>query len=409
MGCTACSTNKGKPNGCQSNGGCSSGGCNRLNVHDWLANLPFHDPSAGCRIVEVTFNNGSRKEFFRNNALHHYSKGDHVAVEAQNGYDVGMVNLTGELVRLQLKKRGVAEDSQDIRKILRKASDLDLQRYRENQERQPEALVRARAIARQFKLNMKMIEVDIQADGRKATFYYTADDRVDFRELIKAYASEFKVKVEMKQIGARQESAKVGGIGSCGRELCCSSWLTEFKSVTTALARYQNLSINQTKLSGQCGRLKCCLNYELDTYLDALQQFPDHVDHLETTRGRAQLVKKDIFKSLMWYTLPDSTRQYPLTIETVREIKRKSKEGIPVEELEVAETKGGPKSKEAEPVFVDVVGQISLRSLERNEREYEAKLAALRAAIDEGDASGIAEGDVFARVREKFNLPTQRR
>jgi cell fate regulator YaaT (PSP1 superfamily) len=338
-------------------------------VHDWLANLPFHDPAGSCRVVEISFNNGSRKEFYRNNALHPFTKGDFVAVEAQNGYDVGMVNLTGELVRLQLKKRGVAEDSQEIKKILRKGSELDLQRFHEQKGRQAEAVVRARAIARQLKLNMKVIEVEFQADGRKATFYYTADDRVDFRELIKVYAGEFKVKVEMKQIGARQESAKVGGIGSCGRELCCSSWLTEFKSVTTALARYQNLSINQTKLSGQCGRLKCCLNYELDTYLDALQQFPDHVDHLETTRGRAQLVKKDIFKNLMWYTLPDSTRQYPLTIETVREIKRKNKEGIPVEELEVAETKGGAKAKEAEPVFVDVVGQISLRSLERNSQK----------------------------------------
>jgi cell fate regulator YaaT (PSP1 superfamily) len=369
MGCTACSTNKGKPSGCQSNGGCSSGGCNRLNVHDWLANLPFHDPAGSCRVAEITFSQGSRKEFFRNNALHVYSKGDLVAVESQNGYDVGTVNLTGELVRLQLKKRGVAEDSQEIKKILRRASDIDIQRWKEQKAKEPEAMVRARAIARQLKLNMKLSEVEFQADGRKATFFYTADDRVDFRELIKIYASEFKVKVEMKQIGARQESAKVGGIGSCGRELCCSSWLTEFKSVTTTLARYQNLSINQTKLSGQCGRLKCCLNYELDTYLDALQQFPDHAEVLETTRGRAQLVKKDIFKGIMWYVLPDSSRQYPLTVETVRDIKQKNRAGTPVEELVVAETDKTKKGMEPEPQFVDVVGQISLRSLERNSQK----------------------------------------
>ncbi len=369
MGCTSCSTNKGKPNGCQSNGGCSSGGCNRLNVHDWLANLPFHDPSGSCRIVEVSFNQGSRKEFFRNNNLQDYEKGDFVAVESQNGYDVGMVNLTGELVRLQLKKRSVTEDSQEIKKILRPASETDLQRWRENKAREAAALVRARADSRQLKLNMKLCEVEIQADGRKATFYYTADDRVDFRELIKIYASEFKVKVEMKQIGARQESAKVGGIGSCGRELCCSSWLTEFKSVTTTLARYQNLSINQTKLSGQCGRLKCCLNYELDTYLDALQQFPDHADVLETTKGNAHLVKKDIFKSVMWYVLPDSSRHYPLSVETVRNIKEMNKNGVKVEELEVMETGRGLKGKEPEPQFVDVVGQISLRALERNSQK----------------------------------------
>jgi len=401
MGCTACSTNKGKPSGCQSNGGCSSGGCNRLNVHDWLANLPFHDPAGNCRVVEITFNQGSRKEFFRNNALHQYTKGDLVAVESQNGYDVGMVNLTGELVRLQLKKRGVAEESQEIKKILRRASDIDIQRWKEHKAKEPEALVRARAIARQLKLNMKLCEVEMQADGRKATFFYTADDRVDFRELIKAYASEFKVKVEMKQIGARQESAKVGGIGSCGRELCCSSWLTEFKSVTTTLARYQNLSINQTKLSGQCGRLKCCLNYELDTYLDALQQFPDHADVLETTKGRAHLVKKDIFKSIMWYTLPDSSRQYPLTVETVRDIKQKNKAGIPVEELEVAETDKTKKGKEPEPQFVDVVGQISLRSLERNsqKRRNRDRGGGRDRAPGQGQAQGQPQGGGGSRNR----------
>ena len=213
---------------------------------------------------------------------------------------------------------------------------------------------------------MKICEVEIQADGRKATFFYTAEDRVDFRELIKIYATEFKVKVEMKQIGARQEAAKVGGIGSCGRELCCSSWLNEFKSVTTAMARYQNLSINQTKLSGQCGRLKCCLNYELDTYLDALQHFPDHAEVLQTAKGNAQLIKKDIFKNLMWYTLPDSNKQYPLSIDTVKKIKSLNSKGIFPEELETEDVASTSKAKEPEPQFVDVVGQISLRSLERN-------------------------------------------
>jgi cell fate regulator YaaT (PSP1 superfamily) len=264
-----------------------------------------------------------------------------------------------------MKKKHVDEASPDIKKVLRRTSDLDLQKWKENKAREAGALVRARAMARQYNLQMKVCEVEIQADGRKATFFYTADDRVDFRELIKAYASEFKVKVEMKQIGARQESAKVGGIGSCGRELCCSTWLSDFKSVTTTIARYQNLSINQTKLSGQCGRLKCCLNYELDTYLDALQHFPDHSDILETMKGNAVLVKKDIFRNLMWYVLPDSNVQYPLSIETVKKIKAMNQKGVKVEQLETTEVHTAAK-KEAEPQFVELVGQISLRTLERN-------------------------------------------
>ncbi len=366
MGCTSCGTDTGKPGGCKSNGGCSSGGCNRLNVHDWLANLPFSDPEGSCRIIEVSFNQGSRKEFFRNNSLQLFMKGDLVTVEGVSGFDVGTVNLTGELVRLQMKKKRVSEDSAEIKKVLRRSNDMDIQKWKETKAREKDALIRSRAITRQLNLNMKLCEVEIQADGRKATFFYIADDRVDFRELIKIYASEFRVKVEMKQIGARQESAKVGGIGSCGRELCCSSWLSDFKSVTTTIARYQNLSINQTKLSGQCGRLKCCLNYELDTYLDALQNFPAQSDVLDTVKGNAILVKKDIFKNLMWYVLPDSNRQYPLTIETVNKIKALNAKGVKATELETADVTNAQKSKEAELQFVDVVGQISLRSLERN-------------------------------------------
>ncbi|MEY3432210.1 MAG: hypothetical protein RL131_146 [Bacteroidota bacterium] len=374
MGCGSCGTKDGKPGGCKNNGGCSTGGCNRLNVHDWLANLPFTDPAVSCRIVEVTFNNGSRKDYFKNTTLQHFNKGDMVSVEGVGGFDVGTVNLSGELVRLQLKKKRIAEDSAELKKILRRATEVDIQKWSENKSREKEALARSRAIARQLKIQMKICEVEIQADGKKATFFYTADDRVDFRELIKIYASEFKVKVEMKQIGARQEAAKVGGIGSCGRELCCSSWLNEFKSVTTAMARYQNLSINQTKLSGQCGRLKCCLNYELDTYLDALQHFPEHADVLQTAKGNANLIKKDIFKNIMWYTLPDSNKHYPLTIETVKKIKDLNKKGQVPEELETADVlSSSGKPKEVEPQFVDVVGQISLRSLERNAQKRKGR------------------------------------
>ena len=339
-----------------------------MNVHDWLANLPLSDPESSCRIIEVSFNQGSRKDFYRNNTLHIFDKGDIISVEGVSGFDVGTVSITGELVRLQLKKHSLKEDNPDFKRVLRRATDSDIVKWKETKAREHEVLIRSRAIARQMKVDLKMAEVEIQADSRKATFFYIADDRVDFRELIKVYASEFKVKVEMKQIGARQEAGKVGGIGSCGRELCCSTWLTDFKSVNTNAARYQNLSINQTKLSGQCGRLKCCLNYELDTYLDALQHFPDDAEIIEVAKGRAFLIKKDIFRNLMWYTLPDSTKHYPLSIENVKKIQEQNKQGIKPEALETVEIISG-KPKEVEPEFVDVVGQISLRSLDKNTRK----------------------------------------
>ncbi len=364
MGCSSCGTGKDKAPGCKSNGGCSSGSCNRMNVYDWLVNLPISDIETACRVVEISFNNGSRKDYFRNNTLQVFEKGEIVSVEGVSGFDVGTVNLSGELVRLQLKKRGINENEPEMRKILRRAQDRDIDLMKQNKAREAEALIRARAISKQLNLDMKISEVEFQADGRKATFFYIADDRVDFRELIKIYAKEFKVKVEMRQIGARQEAGKVGGVGSCGRELCCSTWLTDFKSVNTTAARYQNLSINQSKLSGQCGRLKCCLNYELDTYLDALQHFPDNADTLQVSKGTATLIKKDIFRNLMWYILPDSSRQYPLTIERVKKIKADNFRNIIPEELEAVEVTSN-KPKEVEPEFVDVVGQISLKTLDK--------------------------------------------
>ncbi len=365
MGCGSCGI---KPNGCKSNGGCNTGSCNRLNTHDWLYNMPVADIDSSCKVIEVSFNNGSRKDFFRNVTLQQFEKGDMVSLEGVSGFDVGEVSLTGEIVRLQMKKRNVKEENPEMKKILRRSSDRDLEIWKQNKAREPQAIIRSRAIAKQLKLEMKISEVEMQADGRKATFFYIADGRVDFRELIKVYAGEFKLKVEMRQIGARQESAKVGGIGSCGRELCCATWLTDFKSVNTAAARYQNLSINQTKLSGQCGRLKCCLNYELDTYLDALQGFPDNCDTIQVTKGTANLIKRDIFRNLMWYMLPDSTKQYPLTIDRVKKIKSMNEQGTIPEELEAVELTSS-KPQEVEPEFVDVVGHISLRSLEKTDKK----------------------------------------
>jgi cell fate regulator YaaT (PSP1 superfamily) len=369
MSCTNCGTaGGGKPGGCKSNGGCSTGGCNRMNAYDWLQNLPIADMDSSCKVVEVSFNNGSRKDFFRNITLHQLEKGDLISVEGVSGFDVGEVSLTGEIVRLQMKKRGAKEDNAEMKKVLRRSTDRDIDIWKQNKTREPEAVIRSRAITKQLKLDMKISQVEMQADGRKATFFYIAEGRVDFRELIKVYASEFKLKVEMRQIGARQEAGKVGGIGSCGRELCCSTWLTDFKSVNTTAARYQNLSINQSKLSGQCGRLKCCLNYELDTYLDALQFFPDNCETIQVAKGNAILIKKDIFKNLMWYILPDSNKQYPVTIERVKKIKLQNQQGIIPDELGAVEVTSS-KPKEIEPEYVDLVGQISLQTLEKAERK----------------------------------------
>jgi len=367
MACGSCGT--GKPGGCKSNGGCSTGGCNRMNVHDWLANLPIADVESECKVVEVSFKQGSRKDFFRNLTLQYFEKGELITVEGVSGHDVGEVSLTGELVRLQMKKRGVNEFSAEIKKVLRKSTDKEIEAYQYQKSREAKILARSREIAIQLKLQMKLSEIEIQADGKKATFFYSADDRVDFREMIKTFALEFKLKVEMRQIGIRQEAAKVGGIGSCGRELCCSTWLTDFKSVNTTAARYQNLSINQSKLSGQCGRLKCCLNFELDTYLDGLQHFPDNADTLEIAKGNAFLIKKDIFKNIMWYVVQGGGgHQYPLAISRVKEIKRLNNQGIKPEGLEPMDLTAG-KQKEVEPEYADLVGQISLKSLEKGNKK----------------------------------------
>ncbi len=377
MGCGNCgvATEGGKPTGCQSNGGCSSGGCNRLNVFNWLAEIPLSDFGKPYNIIEVSFNKGSRKDYFRNHSEAIYHKGEMVAVEGVGGFDVGEISLTGELVKLQLKKYSVKEDAVD-KKILRTATDNDLNIFYRQKDTEKDTLIRSRAIAKQLDLEMKIAEAEWQADGKKITFFYTADSRVDFRELIKVYASEFKAKIEMRQIGARQESAKVGGIGSCGRELCCSTWLSDFKTVNTTAARYQNLSINQTKLSGQCGRLKCCLNYELDTYMDALKGFPANADSIEVEQGRAHLQKKDIFKNLMWYSFSGSNKQYPVTIERVKEIIELNANGVKPEELEAVEVLVSQRSqanKVVEMGFVNDVGQIQLSSLKGDKNNKKKK------------------------------------
>lgn len=363
MSCAGCSvgSNSGIPSGCRSNGHCATGGCNKLNTYDWLRFLPV-PTSQQFHIHEISFKNGIRKGFYLNKNKIDVMTGDMVCVETESGFDVGRISLSGELVKLQMKKRKVNADMQFM-PILRKATDNDLERMMEGRAMEGATMLKARVIARELNLDMKIGEVEYQGDKRKATFYYIADDRVDFRELIKLYAKEFRVKIEMRQIGARQEAGKIGGLGSCGRELCCSTWLTDFKSVGTNAARYQNLSINQSKLSGQCGRLKCCLNYELDTYMDALQEFPRDADWLQTEFGNARLIKTDIFKKLMVYEYSDGGKQYPLTLIKVREIKQMNQQGQKPEHLEGLKYEPETAVKEVE--FVNVIEHVSLKTIER--------------------------------------------
>ena len=335
MACTSCSTSDGgAPKGCKNNGTCGTDSCNKLTVFDWLGNMNLPNGEAPFDCVEVRFKNG-RKEFYRNTEKLTLSIGDIVATEASPGHDVGIVTLTGELVRVQMKKKGVNHTSPDVAKVYRKASQKDIDIWSEARDKEEPMKIKAREIAIALKLQMKISDIEFQGDGSKAIFYYTAEDRVDFRQLIKEFAQSFKTRIEMKQVGFRQEAARLGGIGSCGRELCCSTWLTDFRSVNTSAARYQQLSLNPQKLAGQCGKLKCCLNYELDTYLDALKDFPDFETKLVTEKGDAICQKQDIFKGLMWFAYTNNfANWHVLKIDQVREIVAQNKQKIKVSALE---------------------------------------------------------------------------
>jgi len=358
MACSSCSSGAdGAPKGCNNNGACSSGSCNKLSVFDWLANMSLPAGEAPFDLVEIRFKNG-RKEFYRNADQLTLQMGDVVATEGAPGHDIGIVSLCGELVRVQMKKKGV-ELNASFPKIYRKASQKDIDIWNEARLREEPTKVKARELAIGLKLEMKISDVEFQGDGSKATFYYTANDRVDFRQLIKEFAREFGVRIEMKQVGFRQEASRLGGIGSCGRELCCSTWLTDFRSVNTSAARYQQLSLNPQKLAGQCGKLKCCLNYELDTYMDALKGFPDFDTRLQTEKGDAVCQKQDIFKGLMWFAYTDSMAQWhTLHIEDVHEIIAENKAGRKVSALEdYAEE---PEAVDAKKVFTNAMGQESI-------------------------------------------------
>lgn len=375
MGCGSCSSGGcgtgTLPRGCKNNGSCGISGCDKLGVFDWLAGLERPTGIGQYEVVEVRFKN-TRKEFFKRPANTELFVGDVVAVEANSGHDVGVVSLSGELVKIQLQKRGINPNkTDDLKKVYRKAKQTDIDKWKESQEREQQTMIKARQFAYQLGLQMKISDVEFQGDGTKATFFYTADDRVDFRELIKLFAEEFKCRIEMRQIGVRQEAGRVGGIGSCGRELCCSTWLTDFRTVTTSAARYQQLSINPLKLAGQCGKLKCCLNFELDSYLDALKDFPNIEEKLLTEKGVAFHQKTDIFKRVMWYSYADQPTNFiPIEVDRVVEIIRMNKNGKRPADLKDFELE---KVVETLPDYENVVGQDSLDRFDRKKRSNNNK------------------------------------
>jgi cell fate regulator YaaT (PSP1 superfamily) len=363
--------------GCRSNGTCGTGSCNKLNVYDWLTNMSLPSGQKPFDIVEIRFK-GTRKEFYRNKEGVELHSGDVVAVESTPGHDVGVVSLTGELVRFQLKKKGLTDSSEEIKVLYRKAKPNEVDKWIEVRDKEKPMLSRARDIIKGLDLGMKLSDVEYQGDGKKATFYYTADERVDFRELIKRLAGEFHIRIEMKQIGLRQEAGRLGGIGSCGRELCCATWLTDFRGVTTSSARYQNLALNPAKLAGQCGKLKCCLNYELDSYLDALKHIPDNSIALFTERGKATHRKTDIFKGMMWYAYSDDVKEMstaieggvegswvPLHVDRVKEIIALNKESKKPADLAAFEHR---EVKAADPDYANVVGQDRIDRMDRKKK-----------------------------------------
>lgn len=357
MGCSSCSSNSsGVPGGCKNNGTCGTDGCNKLTVFDWLSNMETVNENGRSTLIEVRFKNG-RKEYYDNYENLPISIGDLVAVKAEKGYDIGFVTLKGGLIAIQLKKKKITKKLDEFLRVIRKATQKDIDIWTKARGREEDFKKKSRELAISLNLKMKISDVEFQGDDSKAIFYYTAPGRVDFRQLIRDMARQFNTRIEMKQIGLREEASRLGGIGSCGRELCCSTWLTDFRSVTTSAARYQQLSLNPQKLAGQCGKLKCCLNYELDFYQEALKDFPKSNSKILTEKGIAYCQKIDIFKGLLWFVYKnDSVDWHQLSVDNVKEILKINAKGEKIESLEqytIYETS-------SDVSFENVVGQDSL-------------------------------------------------
>ncbi len=340
---------------------CQAQSINKLNVYDWLDKL--HAANTGLELVEVRFKN-TRKAFYNNVNGLHLEQGDVIAVEASPGHDIGVVSLTGPLVKEQIKKSGIRET--EFKKIYRKAKPLDIEKWEAAVDLEKETMLRSRVLARELGLKMKIGDVEYQGDRTKAVFYYIADERVDFRQLIKNLADEFKIRIEMRQIGARQEAGRIGGIGSCGRELCCSGWMSTFSSVSTTAARDQEMSLNPQKLAGQCGKLKCCLNFEVDVYKDAKKAFPNTKIILDTEDGPAYFHKSDVLQGIMWYSFDKNyaVNLTPLPIDRVKEIIELNKKGEKVSHLAEKEIEVVPALD-----FDNIVGQDSLTRFDKPKKQ----------------------------------------
>ena len=371
MSCKTCSSkSSSSPKGCKNNGTCGTDSCNKFTVFDWLSNMSLPSGQSEFLYSEIRFKNG-RKDYFLNKNSLSLSVGDVVATQADSGYDVGIVTLTGELVRVQMDKKKISYTEEESKIIYRKSSQNEIDKWSSLRDKEESIKVRARKFAIDLRLKMKISDIEFQGDGTKVTFYYTADERVDFRELIKLYAREFRTKIEMKQVGLRQEAARLGGIGSCGRELCCSTWLSDFRSVSTSAARYQQLSLNPQKLAGQCGKLKCCLNYELGSYMDALKNFPKKEIKLKTEKGTAVCQKTDIFKKQLWYAyVGEWNNWFLLTVEQANAIIKENKSNKLVSGLEEYTSENNTVE---ENMFENVVGQDSLTRFDKPRKKKHNK------------------------------------
>ena len=356
--------------GCRMNKkGCHRNSSQKLSSFDWMCDLP--ETIKETDFVEVQFKN-TRKGYFLNSTNIPLEKGDMVAVESSPGHDIGEVTLVGRLVTLQMKKYNVQPEKMEVRRVYRKAKESDLEKFQEAKKKEQSTMIRARQIAESLKLNMKIGDVEFQGDGNKAIFYYIADERVDFRQLIKVFAETFRVRIEMKQIGARQEAGRIGGIGPCGRELCCSGWMTNFNSVSTNAARLQDISLNPQKLAGQCAKLKCCMNFELDTYVDALKIFPSKEVQLETMDNTFYTFKTDVFKGLVSYsTSPNfGANVVTITAQRAKEIIAMNKKGLKPDLLD------DHSNEEAKPIVIDYesgVGQDSLTRFDSSKKRSSGK------------------------------------
>jgi len=395
MGCGSCGTNNGSHSpGCGNNGSCSTGSCNKLNVYNWLTDMVLPEDYKPFNIVEVRFK-GSKKQFYKNVKDLELFTGDYVIVDSDVGYDVGQISLAGELVKLHLKKHGVEEDNSEMRNIQSVATESEIKKYQEYKDKEQKTLEEARTIALQLRLKMKISDIEFQGDGKKVTFYYTSEGRVDFRELIRRYASSFKSRIQMLQVSYREEASRLGGIGSCGRELCCSTWLTDYKVVSMSAPKIQNLSINMLKLSGQCGRLKCCLNYELEVYTEKLSEFPSDSIKLKTESGLASLRKIDILKGTAWYCYENSFDWIPVDIGRVNEIIAENKRGkTPMTLSDTA--KGAEIAFKTLEFKDDLLGDTDLTRMDDKNKENRSKSKG-------GNKSGNRNPNSFKNSKPKNN------